>query len=266
MYGKPPAYSYWVGCSQGGRQGLELAQRYPTAYDGIAAAAPGVRLGVTATGIYVPQQHMNVLGEYPYQCEFDAIRQAAVEACDKLDGVVDGVVDDVEGCLMAFDPVDLVGESIDCPQAGEGARVPITLAAASVANSSWTDGKNSVGQTQWYGFSPTTDLTGNFLGQLSTAATDCSGGDGCVGMPQPLGSEWMRLFVGQDLDFDYTGLTMDEFISMTRTASLELAFINSDDPNLSAFRDAGGKMVTFHGLVSISHYSVGVHPLAGRRA
>jgi hypothetical protein len=243
---------------------MELAQRYPTAYDGIAASAPAIHLASIATGIYVPQQHMNVLGEYPYPCEFDAIRTAAVDACDKLDGVLDGVVGDVEGCQTAFDPFDLVGESVDCPQAGDGVQVPITLAAASVANSSWTDGKNSLGQTQWFAFSPTTDLTGNYLGQLSTALTDCSGGDGCVGFPQPLGSEWMRLFVGQDPDFDITGLTMDEFISMTHDTSVELAFSSSDDPNLSAFRDAGGKLVAFHGLVSIYDHSVDFYSISGR--
>lgn len=242
---------------------MELAQRYPTAYDGIAANAPAIHLTSIATGIYVPQQHMNVLGEYPYPCEFDAIRQAAVEACDKLDGVLDGVTGDVEGCQTAFDPFDLVGESIDCPQAGEGVQVPITVTAASVANSSWTDGKNSVGQTQWYAFSPTTDLTGNYLEQLSTARTDCSGGNGCVGFPQPLGSEFIRLFVAKDPEFDITSLTMDEFISMTHATSVELGFASSDDPNLSAFRDAGGKLVAFHGLVSIYDCSVGFYSIGG---
>lgn len=192
---------------------------------------------------------MNVLGEYPYQCEFDSIREAAVAFCDEMDGVKDGVVMDVEGCLESFDPFELVGTTIDCPQA-EG-QVEISHAAAFVANGTFSDGLNTVGRRAWYGFSPSTDLTGNYVGLLSTAATDCSGSDGCVGMPSPLGSGWVRMFMAQDPDFDVRNVTMEDFYRLAHAASIQTSsFFNSDDPDLSAFRDAGGKMLTFHGLVS----------------
>jgi hypothetical protein len=62
FYGKPPSYSYWNGCSQGGRQGHMLAQRYPEQYNGILATAPGINWGQIMMQFYWAQAVMNDLG------------------------------------------------------------------------------------------------------------------------------------------------------------------------------------------------------------
>lgn len=79
---------------------------------------------------------MNELGEYPYGCEIDAIIDAAVLACDGLDGVKDRVIANVDECLATFDPFSVVGESIRCRQTNE-TEMDVSNTAAKVVNASW---------------------------------------------------------------------------------------------------------------------------------
>jgi hypothetical protein len=129
FYGQPPQYSYFSGCSQGGRQGLMLAQRYPEAFDGIAASAPAINWGNFIFSDFWPSFVMQTLGKYPPACEFDAITAAALDACDGLDGVVDGVIADIDAC--SFDPMSIVGKDISC-STFDGAPRSISSAAATI--------------------------------------------------------------------------------------------------------------------------------------
>ena len=87
FYGKAPKYSYWHGCSTGGRQGLIHAQRYPNNYDGILAAAPAINWASFLVAEFWGQYLMRAEKYFPPTCEFEAIRAAAIEACDEIDGV-----------------------------------------------------------------------------------------------------------------------------------------------------------------------------------
>jgi hypothetical protein len=81
---------------------MMLAQRYPDAYDGIMAGAPGTYWPELLASGQWPQQVMNTLGSYPYGCELDALTAAAIATCDGLDGVVDGIVGEADACLETF--------------------------------------------------------------------------------------------------------------------------------------------------------------------
>ena len=112
FYGKKIAYSYWNGCSTGGREGLAEAQIYPEDFDGIMAAAPTINWPSFLMADQWPQVVMSQEGYFPTQCEFQAFLNATVEQCDILDGVLDGVIADVDGCR--FDPDGLVGQKVLC--------------------------------------------------------------------------------------------------------------------------------------------------------
>lgn len=186
-----------------------------------------------------PQQYMNMIGEYPHACELTTITAAAVSACDGIDGVKDGIIGDVDACLDTFNPFDMVGRAINCSEAPE-----VSHAAAAVVNATWQGMRNSQGVQLWPGLSPGTDLT------VGVAATNCSTGS-CRGVPLSIATQWLSLFVARDPDFDISNLSHYEFDWLAHQGRQKYnSIIGTDDPDLSAFRDAGGKLVTFHGLVS----------------
>lgn len=222
-----------------------LAQRYPTSYDGIAAGAPAIYWNDIFPSFLWPQQFMNMRGEYPHACELQAITAAAVSACDGLDGVVDGIVTDVDDCLASFRPFDLVGSATNCSEA----RV-VTSAAAAVVNATWQGMRNAQGVQTWFGLNPGTDLS------VGVAGTDCTG-PSCAGVPFAVAAQWFTLFVARDADFDLTNLSHVEFDTLAHQGRQRYdSIIGTLDADLSAFRDTGGKLVTFHGVVSIRQIAV----------
>lgn len=253
FYGQGPEYSYFYGCSQGGRQGLMLAQRYPDAYDGIAAYAPAIHWNPTLASVHWPYQVMLNLGVFPDACEFDALRAAAVSFCDDMDGVTDGVITNVDECIASFDPFTLVGKPAQCGNSTIGGPVKITEAAAIVLNETWHGLKTEDGRRYWYGFMPGADLTGNdprSLGLWGPIMNECSSNGTCVEIANPLSIPWFQDFLIKRPDTDLSQVTHAEFDRLVHSGNQYQSIIGTDDPDLSAFRKAGGKLTTIHGLVS----------------
>ncbi|KAK4160897.1 tannase [Cladorrhinum sp. PSN259] len=250
FYGRKPEYSYWNGCSQGGRQGMMLAQRYPDAYDGLAVGAPGIYWSKLIPTFQWPQLVMNILKSWPHACEIDAISAAAVKACDGFDGVVDGIVGDIEQCLATFDPFASVGQpGRNCSDAA----ITVTEAAAIVFNVTTHGLTTAEGKKIWHGLSPGTDLTGNnpaltFGLGSGVATTNCTSGT-CVGSIPIIADQWLRLFVANDPKLNVANLTHKEFDRLVHLGTQRWgSTLDTDDADLTEFKNAGGKMVSFHGL------------------
>jgi feruloyl esterase len=109
-YGRPPRHSYFTGCSDGGGQGLFEAQRYPDDYDGIVAGAPANYPTHMWPGELYPAlvTYDDTTSVYPddYLKRLPAVNAAAVAACDGIDGIIDGIIDDPRLCH--FDPATLL--------------------------------------------------------------------------------------------------------------------------------------------------------------
>ena len=101
-YDNPLKYSYWNGCSAGGRQAMKEAQKYPADYDGIIAGSPGLDwTGRATAALRIAQVTKDEAARIP-AAKAQLIHKAVVEACDAIDGIKDGVLDDPTRCK--FDP------------------------------------------------------------------------------------------------------------------------------------------------------------------
>ncbi|KAE8145406.1 feruloyl esterase B precursor [Aspergillus avenaceus] len=239
FYGRRPRYSYWSGCSTGGRQGLMLAQRYPTAFDGIMAGAPAIYWPTVAVADYWPQFIMNQMQHYPPQCITDAITNATIQACDGHDKVLDGVISAPHLCR--FNPLTLIGTKVNC----SGESLEITQKDALVAIRSWQGPTTTHGSFAWYGMEKGTPLS---MGIESQARTICTTPRNCTGAPFATATDWITRFVLQNVSADLTTLSHPEFDAMLAHSQQRYnSIIATDNTNLSAFKQAGGKMVTWQG-------------------
>jgi feruloyl esterase len=236
VYGKRPAYSYFTGCSTGGRQGYMEAQRHPDDYDGILADAPGVNWDEFEVATLWPQVVMNNEKTYPSQCEFTAFTDAAIKACDSLDGVKDGLVDDPSRC--DFDPSRLIGTRVLC----EGKELTVTAADAGVVRKIWDGPRTASGKKLWYGVPVGADI-------WALAAHTAPDADGTVvGSPFPVPAAWLKLWVAKDPSLDLSTITYSRFTQLFKQSQAEYdKVIGTDDPDLSGFRKAGGRLLTWHG-------------------
>lgn len=237
VYGRAASYAYWNGCSTGGRQGYMEAQKYPTDFNGINADAPAINWNQFEVATLWPQVVMNQAHTYPTKCEFNAFNQAAVKECDALDGLADGLISDPGRCNL--DPRTLIGTKVQC----DGKEFTISEADAEVVREIWDGPRDANGKQLWFGLPIGADF--------SNLAASTTGADGVtVGSPFPVPAQWVATFVEKQPAFNTANLTYAQFDQIFQQARAEYdSIIGTADPNLSAFRDAGGKIITWQGDV-----------------
>jgi len=229
MYGVAPKYSYWYGCSTGGRQGLMEAQRYPQDYNGIVSGAPAINWPkLMMQSIWGTVQEL-AAGDAVPPCKLAAATTAAIAACDAIDGVKDGVIEDPDRCH--YDPKELIGTS-----AGECGM--FTQADADIIRKIWEGPRRLDGSALWYG-----QTRGADLGALVS-----SRGNPPKAQPFAFTNDWLKYWITENPQFDSNTLTPEAFLRYWDQSVEEYGIvIGTDNPDLSAFRDHGGKLVLWHG-------------------
>jgi hypothetical protein len=221
-------FSYFNGCSTGGREGLMEAQRYPADYNGIAAGAPAINwTRFVPSGIW-PQLVMNESHDFLPSCIQNAFTASAVRAC----GGTDGVITNPSAC--DWNPEELVGLRTPCGV--------ITQQDAAVIEKIWQGPRTTTGKKLWYGLERGASLA-------TLAATTTSPGGVTGGSPFSIAVGYLGTWVLRNPSWNWQTLTYAQFDRLfTRSVSEFSNAIATDNPNLSAFKRDGGKIIIWHGL------------------
>jgi feruloyl esterase len=237
-YGTAPRHSYFSGCSNGGRQALMEAQRYPDDFDGIVAGAPAYDFTNIAAAFL-----KNIRAAFPTpdtqvvrKSTLSLIAQAALDACDASDGVKDGLIGDPAACRV--------------PLAGIK-----SCAAEAAADCMTPPERDAIAKI----YSPLTGTAGEiYPGQLPGGEADRGGWDvwitgGAPGFKAATGvpslqfgfsTEYFKYFVFNDAKWDYTKYDMSRVMTDSAEAG---KILNADSVDLSAFKARGGKLIIWHG-------------------
>ena len=222
-YGRAPRFSYWNGCSTGGRQGLKEAQKFPEDFDGIIAGAPAnyethLHAWTVQIGVDVIKNDKNILPASTYPI----INKAVLAACDAQDGVKDGLLNDPRKCK--FDPASLLCSG----SATEGC---LNADQVEAVKKIYTPARTKKGDLIFPTYQPGSEMAwGTLLGGNA---------------PATLGIDTFRYLTYADPNWDWHTFDLDR--DTAAADQKDDGVINATDPDLSKFKAHGGKLLMFHG-------------------
>ncbi len=224
FYGAPPKLSVWNGCSQGGRQGITAAVRYPGDFDAVVAGAPAVNWMHLHAGRMAANRAANRTAASTIPAaKYRLIHDAVLAACDAADGVKDGVVENPLACR--FDP-----QVLQC-RAGQSEQSCLTAAQVSSVKSLYAPVMNQRNEVVLPGLVP-----GSELGWAVAAAAT----------PVTTALDAYRYLLFQDASWDAArfdpAVDIDRMLQADRDDTL-----GSTSTDLKAFFDRGGKLLMYHG-------------------
>jgi feruloyl esterase len=252
-------YSYFVGCSQGGRQAMVEAQRYPEDFDGILARDPGLDYrAVQLDWTWAANTNLDDNGKPIITAEdVSLIQEAVMDSCDRVDGLEDGLIDDPRRC--EFDPEALrceEGDSGDC----------LTEQQVETLRRLYGPPVNSRGRAV---------STGGLLhGSEGEWVEAITGTDELPSVAKILGDDLLRyLSFDEDPGPDYDPRTFD-FDKDPAKMGESFELLGATDPDLSSFRDAGGKLILVRGWAdgqlspasTVTYYERAVERMGGSEA
>jgi feruloyl esterase len=242
-YGAAPTKSYFYGCSNGGREALMEAQRYPADFDGIVAMAPAADFTATAARFLTSLQALYPNGDYtkptvtPENLAF--VQKLVLAACDAKDGVSDGVLEDPRQCDFSLNRVPACSGDFAGPecltlaqrQAIDVIRSPVVINGRTVyPGQPWGNEADPAGWALWI-----TGVTPQFLAATRNRAPALQSAF-AIGV--------MGGMVFNDSTWSARGYDLNRWEADTRPLA---EILDANNPDLSAFKARGGKLILAHG-------------------
>jgi feruloyl esterase len=256
FYSQPAQHAYFDSCSDGGREALMEAQRFPADFDGILAGAPAnFWTHMLAAGVDISQTIYTDPAGYISSIKFPAIAAAVLAACDALDGVKDGILNDPTRCH--FDPSTLLCKDVD-------SRACLTAPQVASLKKLYAGGRNSHGAPIFPGYAPgAEDGRGGWVPWLI--------GNGPGGSSSSVYMEnYFRYMVFEDPTWNPLTAKVDTAI---QTADEKTArALNATETDLHGFQARGGKLILYHGwndpaispANTINYYNGVLHAMGAR--
>jgi tannase len=263
-------YSYYQGCSEGGREGWSQLQHFADQFDGAAIGAPAIRYAQQQVNHLIGNVMEQTMGYYPPSCEFEKIAELMIAACDGLDGRTDGIVSRSDLCKMHFDLNSTIGTSYSCEASGGSGGFPSRFRSRRSHNlrrqmpSNPTPAQNGTITAEGVAV-VSAFLNGLFDTQgrrvylpwpygitFVDAATAYNSTTNTWGLSiSGLGGEWVARYLqlkdANTLD-SLDGVTYDTVKEwMQQGMDMYYDILQTTNPDLSAFRKAGGKVLHVHG-------------------
>jgi hypothetical protein len=231
FYGEAPKHSYFNSCSNGGRQALMEAQRYPADYDGIIAGAPANNwthlLSSAASGV---KATLADPASYIPAAKLPAIEAAALAQCDAVDGVKDGVIDNPLACR--FDPSVLLCK-------GEESDSCLTRRQLTTLEAIYSGLTSARGRQLFPGLSPGGEAEpGGWAAWITGDAPQKSA-------MYAFGTQFFINMVYSNPDWQFRTFDPDRDLKVADERMAQ--HLNATDADLSAFQKRGGKLIIYHG-------------------
>ncbi|KAL4800673.1 Tannase/feruloyl esterase [Aspergillus venezuelensis] len=254
FYGGKEEYSYFIGCSQGGRQGYAAASKYPDLFQGILASSPALGMEYIGAAAFWPFVVMGNEGEFVPSCVLERYQTALLENCDAKNGIKDGMVSDytlLTSCAGEFNTSSLVGTNVTCAEANKNKNIAITDLHARILRKV-LDGPihPSTEQRYFFGATPSANLSG-LAGTVFNADTQS-----WTPKPFPPAAGWLQNAVSRNGSrdvaretFSLDKLSYEEYFTLfNKSISLGGPYLGDSYLDLKSFHEKGGKLLSWIGL------------------